>query len=115
MIDLEFAARDLAPRHPISRPVSCGARAPTSSGLAPLLGPRPRSRAPGDQIPRREFEINHLGGTCPRDTIRMVRSEIVLMEENGRLVAVTSEPGASMSQAELLDLIDEERVWPHRS
>lgn len=42
------------------------------------------------------------------------RPEIVLVEEDGRLVATTTEPVPEMTQEELLRLIDEEREWPHR-
>ena len=39
--------------------------------------------------------------------------EVVLIEENGRLVAATTQPTAPMTQEDLLRLIDEGRQWPH--
>jgi antitoxin component of MazEF toxin-antitoxin module len=44
-----------------------------------------------------------------------VGPKVVLVEENGRLVATTTEPTPSMSHEELLGLIDEDREWPHRT
>lgn len=41
--------------------------------------------------------------------------EVVLVEENGRLVATTKASTTPMTQDELLRLIDEERRWPHSS
>ncbi len=41
--------------------------------------------------------------------------EVVLVEENGRLVATTLEPTTPMNHEELLRLIDDERLWPHSS
>lgn len=43
------------------------------------------------------------------------RPDIVLVEEDGRLVATTTEPVHELTQEELLGLLDEEREWPHRS
>jgi len=39
--------------------------------------------------------------------------DVVLIEENGRLVAATTQPTAPMTQEELLKLIEEGRQWPH--
>lgn len=39
--------------------------------------------------------------------------EVVLIEENGRLVAATTQTTAPMTQEDLLRLIDEGRQWPH--
>ena len=44
-----------------------------------------------------------------------VGPEVILMEDNGRLVATTTTPVPTMTQEELLRLIDEERAWPRRS
>ena len=41
-----------------------------------------------------------------------VGPEVVLVEENGRLVATTSDSDATMTEEELLRLIDETREWP---
>ncbi|MHB8618338.1 MAG: AbrB/MazE/SpoVT family DNA-binding domain-containing protein [Chloroflexota bacterium] len=40
--------------------------------------------------------------------------EVILIKENGRLVATTSDPVPDMTQEELLGLIDRDREWPHR-
>lgn len=41
--------------------------------------------------------------------------EVILVEENGRLVATTSEPTPVMAHDEVLRLIDEDRAWPRPS
>ena len=41
-----------------------------------------------------------------------VRQEATLAEENGRLVAVSTDGQAAMTQDDLLTLIDEGRAWP---
>ena len=41
--------------------------------------------------------------------------EVVLVEENGRLVATLAQADVAMTQDELLRLIDEDREWPHRA
>lgn len=43
---------------------------------------------------------------------RPVGPEVVLVEENGRLVATTTAPVEPMSSEELQHLIDESREWP---
>jgi AbrB family looped-hinge helix DNA binding protein len=43
---------------------------------------------------------------------RPVGAEVVLVEENGRLVATTDPPGAPVTTDDLLQLIDENREWP---
>jgi hypothetical protein len=39
--------------------------------------------------------------------------DVVLVEQDGRLVAATTEVTSQMSHEELLALIDEDREWPH--
>jgi bifunctional DNA-binding transcriptional regulator/antitoxin component of YhaV-PrlF toxin-antitoxin module len=46
---------------------------------------------------------------------RPVGPEVVLVEENGRLVATTNPPIEPMSTDELLQLIDETREWPRNA
>ncbi len=41
-----------------------------------------------------------------------VGPEVVLVEEDRRLVATTGEPGASLNQDDLLRLVDEDRALP---
>jgi bifunctional DNA-binding transcriptional regulator/antitoxin component of YhaV-PrlF toxin-antitoxin module len=43
---------------------------------------------------------------------RPVGPEVVLVEENGRLVATTDPPTAPMTTDDLLHVIDETREWP---
>ncbi len=43
---------------------------------------------------------------------RPLGPEVVLVEENGRLVATTTAPVEPMSREELQHLIDESREWP---
>lgn len=38
--------------------------------------------------------------------------EVVVIEEDGRLVAATTEPQPDMSHEDLIALIDESRAWP---
>src|SRR5207237_4901351 len=47
--------------HPIWRPGFCGPRSPIANGIAPVLGARPPSGAPGHRISRRQCGITHLG------------------------------------------------------
>ena len=46
---------------------------------------------------------------------RPIGPEVVLVEENGRLVAMLPQTDATMTQEELLRLIDEDREWPRRA
>jgi AbrB family looped-hinge helix DNA binding protein len=45
----------------------------------------------------------------------VVGPKVTLIEENGRLVATTSETTPPMTQDDLLSLIDEGREWPRHS
>jgi AbrB family looped-hinge helix DNA binding protein len=44
-----------------------------------------------------------------------LREQAKLVEEDGRLVAVALDTEATLTQGELLDLVDEVRGWPRRS
>ena len=46
---------------------------------------------------------------------RPIGPEVVLVEENGRLVAMLPQTDSTMTQEELLRLIDEDREWPRRA
>jgi AbrB family looped-hinge helix DNA binding protein len=59
--------------------------------------------------PGAELEARVEGGEL---IARPVGPEVVLMEENGRLVATTNPPSEPMTTDDLLHLIDESREWP---
>jgi AbrB family looped-hinge helix DNA binding protein len=59
--------------------------------------------------PGAELEARVEGGEL---IARPVGPEVVLVEENGRLVATTNPPSGPMTTDDLLHLIDESREWP---
>lgn len=61
--------------------------------------------------PGAQLEATVHGG---RLEITPVGPEVVLVEENGRLVATTGEPAPAMTHEELLEAIDQARLWPRR-
>src|SRR5215472_3771636 len=86
-----------APMHPISYAVFCLNKKPTTSGLAPVLGARPRSGAPGPKIPRPAVGS---GGLGERDLV--AKKDLELMDEAMDL-AVVVPPGDEEVSAEIAE------------
>ncbi|MDE3076688.1 MAG: AbrB/MazE/SpoVT family DNA-binding domain-containing protein [Chloroflexota bacterium] len=62
--------------------------------------------------PGTELEAGVEGGQL---VARPVGPEAILARRNGRLVFTTTEPVPTMTQDELLQMIDESREWPHHT
>src|SRR5258708_4869757 len=84
MIDSELSTDLRRPGAPSRGRASAVLGHPSTDGLPPVLGARPRPGAPGHRMPRRQSEINHLG---------MVRLTVVVVL--GLVCSLSAVPAAA--------------------